>query len=358
MKRIAQALVSLALLSGPAFAAKELRIDLVSVDTERPNVEGKIRLNLAQIAAVQLATASAVDEQCLTYEAGTNGFEWQSCGSGGGLEDGDYGDVTVADDGATWTVEGGDVDTAAALAANGANCSAGSYPLGVDASGAAESCTVAGTIGGTLGSTADVPTCASGTGGVTAKACTAAAFPVGAIATPSVTLGTATCGWYRDGSTGVNAWGFACSGTHSLRLMQAQMDLASNFLFTWGDTVNGVGTTDTGIRRHSAGVVRIGDGGGGIRTLLGGGAAVASAAALPVPTGNVVHVTGTTNITSITSTNFQSGACVTLIFDDVLTLTDGNNIKIAGDFITTADDTIRLCFDGSNWFESGARSIN
>ena len=31
-----------------------------------------------------------------------------------------------------------------ALAANGANCSAGSYPLGVDASGAAEGCTVAG----------------------------------------------------------------------------------------------------------------------------------------------------------------------------------------------------------------------
>lgn len=34
-----------------------------------------------------------------------------------------------------------DADTAVALAANGANCSAGSAPLGVDASGAAESCT-------------------------------------------------------------------------------------------------------------------------------------------------------------------------------------------------------------------------
>lgn len=33
--------------------------------------------------------------------------------------------------------------TATALAANGANCSAGQYPLGVDASGAAEGCTVA-----------------------------------------------------------------------------------------------------------------------------------------------------------------------------------------------------------------------
>jgi len=35
---------------------------------------------------------------------------------------------------------GGNAATATALAANGANCSAGSFPLGVDASGAAESC--------------------------------------------------------------------------------------------------------------------------------------------------------------------------------------------------------------------------
>lgn len=37
--------------------------------------------------------------------------------------------------------EGGAATTATALAANGANCSAGNFPLGVDASGAAESCT-------------------------------------------------------------------------------------------------------------------------------------------------------------------------------------------------------------------------
>lgn len=41
--------------------------------------------------------------------------------------------------------EGGAATTATALAANGGNCSAGSYPLGVDASGAAESCTDATT---------------------------------------------------------------------------------------------------------------------------------------------------------------------------------------------------------------------
>lgn len=39
----------------------------------------------------------------------------------------------------------GNASTATALAADGANCSAGSFPLGVDASGAAQSCTVATT---------------------------------------------------------------------------------------------------------------------------------------------------------------------------------------------------------------------
>ena len=79
--------------------------------------------------------------------------------------------------------------------------------------------------------------------------------------------------------------------------------------------------------------------------------------ALPVPTGRIFHVTGTTNITSITSTNFASGVCITLIFDDVLTLTDGSNLKLAGNFVTTADDSISLCYDGANWFET-SRSVN
>lgn len=44
----------------------------------------------------------------------------------------------------TATTLTGNAATATALAANGANCSAGNYPLGVDASGAVESCTSAG----------------------------------------------------------------------------------------------------------------------------------------------------------------------------------------------------------------------
>ena len=50
----------------------------------------------------------------------------------------------------------GNASTATALAANGTNCSAGSYPLGVDASGNAESCTAAVTASTGLSDSADI----------------------------------------------------------------------------------------------------------------------------------------------------------------------------------------------------------
>lgn len=55
----------------------------------------------------------------------------------------------------------GNSSTATALAANGTNCSAGNYPLGVDASGNAESCTAAGT-GTVTGVTGGWPILSSG----------------------------------------------------------------------------------------------------------------------------------------------------------------------------------------------------
>jgi len=87
------------------------------------------------------------------------------------------------------------------------------------------------------------------------------------------------------------------------------------------------------------------------------GANVASATAMPVPTGRVFHVTGTTSITSVVTTGLAPGSVVTLIFDGILTFTDGNNLKIAGNFVTTADDSITLAFDGTNFYEI-ARSVN
>lgn len=58
--------------------------------------------------------------------------------------------VLTLDTSGSWT---GNAGTATALASNGTNCSAGSYPLGVDASGNSENCTVAsaGTVTGVTG---------------------------------------------------------------------------------------------------------------------------------------------------------------------------------------------------------------
>lgn len=55
---------------------------------------------------------------------------------------------STATAGTDYVVPAGNVATATALAANGANCAAGQYPLGVDASGAVEGCTAAGGGGG------------------------------------------------------------------------------------------------------------------------------------------------------------------------------------------------------------------
>lgn len=86
------------------------------------------------------------------------------------------------------------------------------------------------------------------------------------------------------------------------------------------------------------------------------GVDVASAAAI-APTGNIFHITGTTTITSITLTNIKPGTCFMFIFNDALTVTDGSNLKLAGNFVTTADDTLSGCSDGTNFYETG-RAIN
>ena len=83
---------------------------------------------------------------------------------------------------------------------------------------------------------------------------------------------------------------------------------------------------------------------------------VASAAALTLPnTANYFDITGTTNITSMTLT--YPGHRVTLSFEGILTFTDGSNLKLAGNFVTTADDSITLVCDGVSWIEIG-RSVN
>lgn len=88
---------------------------------------------------------------------------------------------------------------------------------------------------------------------------------------------------------------------------------------------------------------------------LKSGAIVPSAPAIAL-TGNVQHISGTTNITSISSPT-SAGFIATLIFDGVLTFTDGGNLVLAGNFVTTAGDSITLIYDGTVWVEL-CRSVN
>lgn len=85
--------------------------------------------------------------------------------------------------------------------------------------------------------------------------------------------------------------------------------------------------------------------------------AVASAAALVLPTAQrVINITGTTTITSI-DTSGHSGNIVTLVFAGILTVTRGSNVQIVSNFVTTSQDTLTICCDGNNWYEIG-RAVN
>ena len=86
------------------------------------------------------------------------------------------------------------------------------------------------------------------------------------------------------------------------------------------------------------------------------GADVASATTVTLGNdGNYFDITGTTTITSITAKT--AGTLIILQFDGILTLTDGSNLIMAGNFVTTANDTIMMVSDGTNWHEV-ARSVN
>jgi fibronectin-binding autotransporter adhesin len=66
-------------------------------------VIGNDKITEAMLKAVDAAS----DEECLTYESTVGDFEWQSCGGGGGLSDGDMGDITVSGSGTVLTIDSG-----------------------------------------------------------------------------------------------------------------------------------------------------------------------------------------------------------------------------------------------------------
>jgi hypothetical protein len=83
---------------------------------------------------------------------------------------------------------------------------------------------------------------------------------------------------------------------------------------------------------------------------------VASASGLTLPDRpDVIIISGTTDISSVTASRPNRRA--TLIFEDALTFIDGGNLKLAGNLVTTTNDTITLVCDGTDWYET-ARSVN
>ena len=84
---------------------------------------------------------------------------------------------------------------------------------------------------------------------------------------------------------------------------------------------------------------------------------IASAATITLPAnGNYFVITGTTNITSVTSS--WKGRVVTLRFSGTLTFTDGSNLYLSGNFVTAPHSTITIVsHDGAAWMEV-SRSTN
>jgi hypothetical protein len=175
-------------------------------------------------------------------------------------------------------------------------------------------------------------------------------IPAGTTAATGTLLGNDTDTWI--GSVAAGNFSFYMNATERVRLGSG-----GRITTTDGIAIGATITGDTALTRVSAAVLQCTNNSTSVRCLLGGGANVGSATALPVPVAGVYHVTGSTTITSITSTNIGTGTCIVLIFDGALTLTDGSNLKLAGDFVTTADDTWTGCFDGTNWYETG-RTVN
>jgi hypothetical protein len=115
-------------------------VESCTADDDTPDSDSEVPDSITVTGAVSPSTftfpASAAPAQTTDAQAA-----WDS----------DDNRLTVGDGASTLVIypgahagavtDGGAATTATALAANGANCSAGQYPLGVDASGAVESCT-------------------------------------------------------------------------------------------------------------------------------------------------------------------------------------------------------------------------
>lgn len=173
----------------------------------------------------------------------------------------------------------------------------------------------------------------------------------------------------------LNGSGLCYIGGNSCQSSSKALEIVANSLYASEVVGNWFGGTTNSVL-HTAGTAitftgnRYDDGTGVYKAIVitagsptleavygGATPTVASVAALVLPAGvNGAFISGVTNITSLGVVGFTNRT-VTLIFQGILTFTDGSNLKLAGNFVTTADDTITLFCDGTNWYEV-ARSVN
>lgn len=147
---------------------------------------------------------------------------------------------------------------------------------------------------------------------------------------------------------------FFCSATNSWTQLQRVLIVKdeNGSALTTSRTLN---CTGSGIAcSYNAGTAQI-----DITVSQGGAETVASASTITISSASkLVTITGTTTIATINTCNAgRSGDRVSLLFQQGLTVTDGSNLKLAGSFSATSDDTLTLICDGSNWHEI-FRSVN
>lgn len=160
----------------------------------------------------------------------------------------------------------GNAGTATALAANGANCSAGSYPLGVDASGAVESCTVAsggGGITGSVGTTDNGIPRADGTGGSTLQASTVTIDDSGYLTATRFQVDGSFAAFRNDGGyvrldTQLNAGSFSRGSVWHVDY--PSVDAEVRLSYCWANDYDWQAAKDLCVKRTAAGVFEVNGG--------------------------------------------------------------------------------------------------
>ena len=128
-------------------------------------------------------------------------------------------------------------------------------------------------------------------------------------------------------STGLQKYGIEFSSGHSNILING-VDLTGNSIGSTYGASNGVKVTGCHIDPLT----------------------VASAGSLSVDVASaIITISGTTNITSINPG--INGRMLTLVFQGVLTVVNGNNLKLKGNVTTSVGSTLTLISDGANWIQ-------